>query len=400
MIKKIGIITFWELPEGMAPTTRIVAYSKGLVENGVLVEIFSFRRIFKDEAQSIVKSGWVRGAYYSYLHYFNTRGRKWKAVRVLDELILRMKLFLNLNRSIRKGSFDAFLLSFDDLNSFGAYMGILRFFKVPLVFVADEFPIPIRDYLKDEVPAEMLVQYQKYHRHFAGRILMSHALANYYNETMGIKPTFILNTIIDSSRFTQEIKDAAESPYVCYMGNLDLRKDDVLNIISAFALIARKYPELDLFLFGSPGEEHMQLVLEKIASEGLENRIFYKGRATYEQVPCILKKATILVNALPVTKRAEGGFPTKLGEYLLSCRPSIFTESGDIKKYLQDGVHAFIVPPEDAASYADKMSYILENYEKASDIAAHGAQFIRENFNALEQTKELIGFLYKLANDD
>ena len=44
----IGILCYYTFPEGMAPTTRIIAYSKGLCANGADVDVYSFAFIEKE----------------------------------------------------------------------------------------------------------------------------------------------------------------------------------------------------------------------------------------------------------------------------------------------------------------------------------------------------------------
>jgi glycosyltransferase involved in cell wall biosynthesis len=394
MIKKIGILTLWEFPEGMAPTTRILAYSKGLVENGIVVDIFSFKRIFKDEIQNIKKSGDINGVNYTYLHFFSTIGKNVKLFRVIDELILRVKLFFKIWRSNRSNLFDCFFISFDDNHSFSAYLRLLKIMRIPLVLVADEFPIPIRDFMKDEVPDDMLVKYRYHHKSFSARILMSRTLREFYDKQIFPKPSFILNTIIDASRFNEQNHYVRSSkPYICYMGNMDLRKDNVQNIIEAFSLINSEFFELELHLYGVPDPKHLSYLIEKTKSLGITNNVLFKGRASYLEVPGILKNAKVLVNSQPITKRAQGGFPTKLGEYLLSSRPSVFTDSGDISFYIEHGKHAFIVEPENSIAYSKTLRYIIENYSEALIIAREGEKFVKENFDAKKQTKALLEFL-------
>ena len=394
MIKKIGILTFWEFPEGMAPTTRILAYSKGLVTNNVNVYIYSVKRIFKDELHSIRESGVVNGARYSYLHFFNSLGRKRKIFRIIDEIILRIKLIFNVWKSNRNDPFNCFFISFDDNHSFSAYLKLIKFFNIPLIFVADEFPIPIRDFMKNEVPIDMLDKYRYHHKSFSARILMSNALKEFYDNQIFPKPTFILNTIIDASRFISEFQYNYHGiPYICYMGNLDLRKDNVQNIIEAFSLIHSDFPEFELHLYGVPSAEHLSHLRDKVRNFFISDKVKFKGRAGYQEVPSILKNAKVLVNSQPITKRAQGGFPTKLGEYLLSSRPSVFTDSGDISFYIQDRKHAFIVEPENPIAYSKTLRYILENYSEALTIAYEGTRFVNENFDAKSQTKELVEFL-------
>src|SRR5690606_36034243 len=104
---------------------------------------------------------------FTYLHFFNDLGKKIKFFRVIDEIILRMKLFFKVFRSNKKLKFDCFLFSFDDNVSLSTYTKIFKFFNFPIFFVADEYPIPIRDFMKDSIPAIMISEYKKNHKYFA-----------------------------------------------------------------------------------------------------------------------------------------------------------------------------------------------------------------------------------------
>lgn len=398
-MKKIGILTFWEFPEGMAPTTRILAYSKGLVSNGVEVEIYSFRRIFFSQLskEKIQKSGVVNGAKYTYIHFFNNIGKVFKPIRVFDELILRLKLIIKVLKSHRIQKFDAFLFSFDDLYSLPVYTKLFSLFKIPLIFIADEYPIPIRDFMKDSVPEKMLIKYRKYHTRFKGRILMSEALRSFYNNEVSIKPTFILNTIIDAERFLLRSEpDILCKPYICYMGNFALNKDNVDNIIRAFYIISPNFSNLELHLFGEPNNVDKKIIEKLIKELGIESRVFLKGKLGYDFVPKVLMGAKVLVNSQPITKRAQGGFPTKLGEYLLSGTPSLFTDSGDIAQYVTNNENVFIVHPSWPELYAEKLSWILNNYDQAILVAKNGKNLILNNFNAKIQTKYMLEFIDSL----
>jgi glycosyltransferase involved in cell wall biosynthesis len=396
MIKKIGILTFWEFPDGMAPTTRILAYSKGLAMNGIDVEIFSFRRVFRHEVHqsNILKSGIINGVRYSYIHFFNNFSKRYKLLRIIDELLLRIKLFIKIYISQRQQPFNAFLFSFDDINSLRVYTRLFKAFSIPLFFVADEYPIPIRDFMKESVPLFMIKKYKKFHNSFKGRILMSQSLKDFYDKNISIKPTFILNTIVDTSRFDlDEPLNSCECQYICYMGNMSLKKDDLVTIIFAYEKIIKYFPTIELHLYGVPDENDKTQILSIINDKNLGNRIRLKGKASYESVPKILMNAKILVNAQPKTMRAQGGFPTKLGEYLLSKRPSVFTDSGDISLYIIANKHAIIVPPENPDLYAQKLLYILNNYNESLKMAAEGEIFVRNNFGVKEQSRLVIQFL-------
>lgn len=396
MKKKIGILTFWDFPYGMAPTTRIIAYGKGLIANNCTVSVYLFTRVFKDQLEKEDMIGEVDGIKYQYLHRFHTRGRINRMIRYVDEFILRIKLVWYIYRDNLRCNFDYFLCSFDSINDLTAYGYLLNLFSFKKIFVADEFPIPIREKMKDSVPEDMLIKYRKLHALFSGRILMTEALKDYYNSKIDTKPTFILNTIVDAGRFQKKCDNTSNLKVICYMGNLDLTKDNVDNIISAFALLDYERHQLELHLYGTPSAENRTKLDSQIVNLNLGKRVHFKGKATYEEVPEILMSSHILVNSQPNTQRAKGGFPTKLGEYLLSGVPAVFTKSGEIVDYVIDGIHAHLVPPERPDLFADKLEFVLENYLLAKQIAIKGQEFIMQEFDSKNQTKNLIDFLDKL----
>lgn len=395
-MKKIGILTFWDFPSGMAPTTRIIAYSKGLIANNCTVNVYLFARVFKDELKRAEMSGELEGIKYRYLHRFHTTGRTNRLIRYADELVLRVKIVWRIFWDNLSNNFDYLLCSFDSINDLSAYGSLLDRFRFKKIFVADEFPIPIRGEMKERVPEDLLQEYRKLHLNFNGRILMTEALKSFYNSNIDIKPTFILNTIVDAARFQRKMVRNSDVEIICYMGNMDLTKDNVDNIISAFSLIDYKHHQLQLHLYGEPTAKDRGILESQINKLNLEQYVHLKGRVSYDQVPEILMKSHILVNSQPNTLRAKGGFPTKLGEYLLTGIPSVFTDSGDIASYVIDGTHANLVSPERPDLYAEKLAFVLENYSLSERIAGTGRDFVLEKFNSKNQTKLLLDFLDKL----
>lgn len=394
-IKKIGVLCFWPFPEGMAPTTRILAYGKGLVKNGVDVEIVSFNRIFIDDVKKtgIKKSGIIHNISYIYPHFFQKNGKVNKLIRGVDEIVLRLKVLSYFFVSNMKKSFDCVFFSFDDINSLSVYTRLLKPLKIPIVQVVDEYPIPIRDFNQSVVPDSYIKKYKKYHQNITLRIVMTKALETFYNTQISFKPTFLLNTIVDIDRFKEIKPPQNHNKYICYMGNMDLLKDNIDNIIMAFSLIADQIPDVNLFLFGSPNLKDKNF-LEKIISEKqLQNRVFLKGQIRNDEVPEVLSNSYILVSSQPISKRAEGGFPTKLGEYLLSGKPSIFTDAGEIQNWIKDGESGFIVERNNPRAFAEKIMIIINDYSKAMKVAENGRKLIQDNFGAEKIAAELLLFL-------
>lgn len=146
-------------------------------------------------------------------------------------------------------------------------------------------------------------------------------------------------------------------------------------------------------MYGAPTNETEYNLRELISSLNLENKVFLKGRVRSDEVPDILKKAKILVSSQPETLRASGGFPTKLGEYLISGTPALISNVGENAKYVNNGTHIYFVQPGNYVAYAQKLSYILNNYEEAQNVAENGKRFLLENYSHIKKGKELLEFL-------
>lgn len=70
-------------------------------------------------------------------------------------------------------------------------------------------------------------------------------------------------------------------------------------------------------------------------------------------MPQMLKNAEALVLDRPNSLQAQYGFPTKLGEYLLTGNPVVVTKVGDIPLYLKDGVSALLSEDRNPKEFAE-----------------------------------------------
>jgi len=143
--------------------------------------------------------------------------------------------------------------------------------------------------------------------------------------------------------------------YVCYAGGLSEEKDGVETL--------------------------------KVACRGFDLKIL-NGMA-HEDVIRIMSRARCLVLARPDSMQARAGFPTKLGEYLALGRPVIVTKVGEIPSYLQDGVSAYLVDPEDVAGFAEKIREVFVDPVSAEQIGKAGREVALRNFDYKVYAKEL-----------
>jgi glycosyltransferase involved in cell wall biosynthesis len=116
----------------------------------------------------------------------------------------------------------------------------------------------------------------------------------------------------------------------------------------------------------------------------------YKHR---DEIPQYIKNASLLVLPRPNSKQAQGGFPTKLGEYLASANPTCVTKVGEISEYLTDNISTFMAKPGDVNSLANAMLRALSEPELAKKIGIAGLRVAEKHFNMQKQAKELNAFI-------
>lgn len=388
MIKKIGVLCTYSFPEGMAPTIRILSYGQGLVENGVKVEVVIFQPKAIDDSYPL--SGYANGVKYTYSHKRDTKKSKFHKI-LIDRPLSLINAVRILLRSNKEQKFDYILLSFDHPLYLVFFAPVIRLLGFHLGFIGDEFPEPIRK-LKEKIPFYYKCTYKFAYQFISFRVLMTEALKDFYDKEICKKPTHILCSILNTERFIGIDRQNVPRKYICYMGNMMLAKDNVDNIIRAFKRISDSFPDIDLYLYGTPNEKDKAIVMNLISELDLRFRVFIKGRVDYNQVPQILVNAEILVTSQPVTKRAAGGFPTKLAEYMMSHTPVVVTDVGEIHNYVQDGDTVYMVAPCDDLAYAEKIRYILTHSEEAKLVANRAYCYGINNFASQNVTKKLISF--------
>lgn len=391
---KIGVLHIYSFPLGLAPTTRITAYCKGLLKQGAKVDIISIMPQTSPGAFPLF--GTCDGG--KYYHFCYPPKIKIPFIRTFFWLLKDAYCIYHALRFIvnshKKEPYNCIILSFDSPLLFHIIVPVLSKLKGLLILaIADEYPIPIRKYLKSSIPTWKINLYKRIYTKIDGRILMTEKLKKFYDLEICSKPTLLLSTIVDTDRFNYLSPKKSQREYLCYMGNMELSKDNVDNIIKAFSLIKDKYLNLDLHLYGAPNNGDKNKLISLIAELELSDRVFIKGRVNYSEVPGILAGAKILVTSQPDTKRAEGGFPTKLGEYFMSNVPTVLTDVGEISNYVRDKFNAYLVPPLCPELYADTLQYVLDNYADSLVVAKNAKEYILNNFSCDIAGKSIADFI-------
>jgi len=393
----IAILCDFPFPNGLAATNRIISYSKGLVNFGNTVTVYVYR---PTEKKTLIRNpngvGDFEGVLFKY-PYNNTIRFSSKLLHLFENIFGIVNTFYVIKKNQKKQPIDVLIISNDNPFILFIFSYLSRLIKTKkIVFIFDEFPKPIRKKLKLKIPYWKKTSYKKILSNFNGFISISKELLDYYGMIVqkDIK-SLVLSSVVNTQKFL--INDTTiRGDYICYMGNFELAKDNVDNIIKAFSLISNKWENLKLYIYGKGNQSDEAFIVKLINDLNLNEKVILMGRVDFKDVPKILKGAKILVSSQPNTYRAKGGFPTKLGEYLVSSTPTIMTDVGEIHLYVKDQVNGYLVKPEDPLIYAKKMDHVLTNYNEALEVAKKGQEYILNNFDIKIQGKRMNEFLLEL----
>ena len=231
-------------------------------------------------------------------------------------------------------------------------------------------------------------------------ITMTKVLENYYRQfTISNKNIvfYHLPMSVDLSRFNfEDVKEEPYlRPYIAYTGSSSFSKDGIDILIKSFEQIASEFKELRLYIaafWEVDGERMMQL----IDNSKFKDRIIYLGSIDRDRVPSLLKGAKVLVLPRPDSRQAQGGFPTKLGEYLASSNPVCVTNVGEISLYLENNKSAYIAKPGNVDSFAEILKKALSNDDESKTIGLNGRHVAEKYFDKDKQGGELFKFLSNL----
>lgn len=214
----------------------------------------------------------------------------------------------------------------------------------------------------------------------------------------GINPKRIdiINTIVDSSRFDGIIHNPQEK-YIAYCGNVNKdSKDGVFDLIKSFVRYHESFNDRKLYIIGPiVSEEEKQKYIEYLKLFNTEEYVNFSGLVPPSKIPELFVNAEMLVLARPDNIQAKYGFATKIGEYLLSGRPNVLTNVGNISDFLVDGENAFIAEPGDIKSIALKMMNVSSDPLKAIEVGKRGKETAMQYFNSDIETEKLTYLMFK-----
>ena len=230
-----------------------------------------------------------------------------------------------------------------------------------------------------------------------GLLAQTYSLKDYYSE-YGVKNIEVINMFVDTTRF-ENLKIDKSVKYIGYCGTISCQKDGVDDLIKAFSKVHKVHPNYKLMIIGGfdtiyNDEKYIRGIVSNL---DLNDAVFFTGRVKPAEIPSILASASILAIARPVNKQTQYGFPTKLGEYLCTSNPIVLTPVGEIGNYMKDKENCFFAQPGNVDDLADKLNWVVENYNEACEVGKNGRKLIDSDFSISTQTKKAIDFINNVS---
>ncbi|WP_185218496.1 glycosyltransferase family 4 protein [Sphingobacterium mizutaii] len=305
----------------------------------------------------------------------------------------RISGFLTIHSFIRTHGINAVLTYHDNFFSNIFIRMILINSSIPYIIDKTEYPYGYK----------MMSQFKKKWTHlnlrlFDGFIVISDELSKFYSQFS--KKVFLLPMTIDPDRFsnTDEITDFNEHlPYIAltfgthnrdglfdsvrtyfHYLNLNPSKKMKLLLIGDFPSLVSKFPE-------------MNAIQHFLVERGLSDLVIFAGKQSLMKVPSLLRNATCLLTT--AKEYVSGGFPTKLGEYMLSGVPVVATNAGEISQYVNNGEDIFLCNVQNYQCLAEHIFEIQNNSELGKLIGQRAIQTASIKFNASTYITQLLNFI-------
>ena len=200
-------------------------------------------------------------------------------------------------------------------------------------------------------------------------------------------PIRVIPMGVDTSLFAPDKKDeflrkkyGVNGRLLLFVGRLSEEKG-VQYLIRAMPYILQESKDTKLLIVGD-GEERDEL--EKLAKKlGLYNdKIIFTGSIPNNKLPKYYASADIFIGPSITAKDGDReGLPVSFCEAMSSGCITVVTNIPGITDLIKDGKTGFIVKQRDSQDIAEKVIYILKNYDSLKVIKTEARKYITNNFD-------------------
>ena len=379
---RVAVVTHAPFPKGNVSTMRFTSYLRSLAEAGYFAYVLIYCPT-RMAASNIQSSGEYFGISYQY-----STDITWRKYNIFNKIKYLCKGLINSVSYLRKNSINTLILYGDNpfiVNMFYRVVSSLCHMK----YLGDRSELPTIEVRHSRVRLYMYGLKQKM---FDGLIVMTKELQEFYGRYYSRKSqVFLLPMTIDPHRFDSVEKQTVENKYIAVVFGTHNR-DGLYESLCSY----QRYRELggtfELKLIGNfasmPNHHTLEVLINNMP---YKEDIHILGLVSNDEVPYILKNASCLLTT--PNEYISGGFPTKLGEYMLSETPIVATAAGELTEYITPGEEMFLCEPGNIDEIANSILTIEKDTVYARSLATKARSTALIKFCADSYRDDLITYL-------
>lgn len=220
-------------------------------------------------------------------------------------------------------------------------------------------------------------------------------LARMYNGKIKGKVKMIIPSLIDKQEYdTIDKRDTllsssqSEFKLVC-VAVTESHLYGVSPFLTALSDLRKKY-DFHLFILGSNNQRYMEVLKVRLDENNLKEYVTVLSNIPQEMIPSVYVNADVLLFPQQAPETADGGFPGKTAEYLMSGTPIITTLFSDLDKYLKSGENCLVVSYGDIETYQSALCSLFDSEYLRKSLGEAGKKTALNNFEYIKGTKKII----------
>jgi glycosyltransferase involved in cell wall biosynthesis len=168
---------------------------------------------------------------------------------------------------------------------------------------------------------------------------------------------------------------------------------DMEIVMSALAIVARKYPAIKLIVTGKARKS----VYDLVKKHQVQGQVCFVGYVSFEELPWYLGCADAFLLPMADLPYNRGRWPNKMGEYMSLGRPTVANPVGDIKALFETYPvgHLASWNPED---FAQKILHLIENPKLSEAYGKIARQVAETDYDWRILIEKLEEFYFSILN--
>lgn len=179
----------------------------------------------------------------------------------------------------------------------------------------------------------------------------------------------------DKRKIKQELGFNPDDIAIVSVGRLYARKG-LFALIESMPAVIKRFPNAKFIISGKGQSDEMQKLTTHATRLGVINNIIFTGYYPDQKLPKLYQAADVFAFSTFYEHH-----PFAVLEALSTGLPVVTTTVGGIPETIQTGKNGFLVKPFDEKAFADRILYLLEHREFASEMGAAARKTVLEQLD-------------------